>query len=202
MNKPTIIQLLGAARAGKDWTAEQLKLAFESQGKSVAIMSYAAPMKRITATLFGISLDQLDTLKNDTTNSPILVCNSLRLLLGEPYNEHITSRLNMRTFLQRLGNEAIKPIFGDDVWVNLMQQAISKSFADVIIIPDCRFMVELATVGGTTIRVVNNSLPPPVQHASERELLDFVANITIDNTGYSLTTEDIMDLISRIPTSH
>lgn len=40
MKTPLIIQLLGLARSGKDWTATQLKTYFESQGKSVEIMSY------------------------------------------------------------------------------------------------------------------------------------------------------------------
>ena len=71
--KPLVIQLLGQARSGKDWTASQLKAYFESQGKSVEIMSYAAPIKRIAAKLFGISLDTLDDFKNRSDNVSIEV---------------------------------------------------------------------------------------------------------------------------------
>lgn len=199
LTKPTIIQLLGQARAGKDFTAQSLKEYYISKGYTVEIKSYAAPMKRIAATLFGVTLKQLDDLKNDTTNSPILVCNSLRLLLGEPYDEHITSKLNMRTFLQRLGNEAMKSEFGNSVWADLMKSQIDKSSADIIIIPDCRFTTELQTFPTSiTVRVINSSLEPPMDHASELELLDYSVDFTIDNTDYKLTSEEIIHLAESV----
>ena len=179
--KPLVIQLLGFARAGKDWTASQFKAYFESQGKSVEIMSYAAPMKRIAATLFGISLEQLDVAKNNPATYPIYC--------GEYGRDYLET--DFRQFLQRLGNDAIKPIFGDDVWAKLAKANIDKSTADIIIIPDCRFTVELNEVGGTTVRIVNNSLPPPMNHPSELELLDYEADYSLDNTDHSLTSEHI-----------
>ena len=186
--KPLVIQLLGQARSGKDWTASQLKAYFESQGKSVEIMSYAAPMKRIAATLFGISLEQLDVAKNNPATYPIYC--------GEYGRDYIET--DFRQFLQRLGNDAIKPEFGDDVWAKLAKANIDKSTADIIIIPDCRFTVELNEVGGTTVRIVNNSLPPPMNHPSELELLNYVTHYSLDNTDHSLTSEDIETLAQRI----
>lgn len=186
-----IIQLLGQARSGKDWTADQLKAYFESQGKSVDVMSYAAPMKRITATLFNISLEQLD----DCKNNPAFCTISARMNEG-PQPSFIET--NFREFLQRLGNQAMKPEFGEDVWAKLMQANIDKSSADIIIIPDCRFNVELEAVGGVTVRVVNNSLPPPMNHASELELLHYATMYSIDNTNYSVTSDDIANLAQRI----
>lgn len=186
--KPLVIQLLGFARAGKDWTASQLKAYFESQGKSVEIMSYAAPMKRIAATLFGISLEQLDVAKNNPATYPIYC--------GEYGRDYLET--DFRQFLQRLGNDAIKPIFGDDVWAKLAKANIDKSTADIIIIPDCRFTVELNEVGGTTVRIVNNSLPPPMNHPSELELLSYVPHYSLDNTDHSLTSEDIETIAQRI----
>ena len=118
MNSPIIIQLLGQARAGKDWTAEQLKQAFEAQGKSVAVMSYAAPMKRIAASLFGVSLDELDKYKNNPSHYSIWVCT--------PSNHTVLNHFNFRTFLQRLGNESMKPEFGNTVWAELMKTQIAK----------------------------------------------------------------------------
>ena len=188
--KPLVIQLLGFARAGKDWTASQLKAYFESQGKSVEIMSYAAPMKRIAAGLFGISLDQLD----DYKNNPERVHTRLVDMASSSYS----LKTNFRQFLQRLGNEAIKPEFGDDVWAKLAKANIDKSTADIIIIPDCRFAVELNEVGGTTVRIVNNSLPPPMNHPSELELLNYVTHYSLDNTDHSLTSEDIETIAQRI----
>ena len=191
--KPLVIQLLGFARSGKDWTASQLKAYFESQGKSVEIMSYAAPMKRIAATLFDITLEQLDNYKNHPLEYVIDITQLSEFKV--PVDIHNT---NFRRFLQLLGNEAIKPIFGDDVWAKLAKANIAKSTADVIIIPDCRFTVELNEVGGTTVRIVNNSLPPPMNHPSELELLNYVTHYSLDNTDHSLTSEDIETIAQRI----
>lgn len=189
-HQPLVIQLLGQARSGKDWTAAQLKLYYESVGKSVKILSYAAPMKQIAATLFDITLGQLDDFKNQPINYPVTI-------LSRYYGKSIVDT-DMRIFLQRLGNEAIKPIFGDAVWANLMQSAISKSSADIIIIPDCRFSVELNVIGGTTIRVINASLPEPMAHASELELADFDTDFVLDNTKCQATPADIAELANRV----
>ena len=191
--KPLVIQLLGQARSGKDWTASQLKAYFESQGKSVEIMSYAAPMKRIAATLFDITLEQLDNYKNHPLEYVIDITQLSEFKV--PVDIHNT---NFRRFLQLLGNDAIKPIFGDNVWANLAKANIDKSTADIIIMPDCRFTVELSEVGGTTVRIVNNSLPPPMNHPSELELLNYVTHYSLDNTDHSLTSDDIETIAQRI----
>ena len=191
--KPLVIQLLGFARAGKDWTASQLKAYFESQGKSVEIMSYAAPMKRIAATLFDITLEQLDNYKNHPLEYVIDITQISEFKV--PVDIHNT---NFRRFLQLLGNDAIKPIFGDNVWAKLAKANIDKSTADIIIIPDCRFTIELNEVGGTTVRIINNSLPPPMNHPSELELLNYVTHYSLDNTDHSLTSDDIETIAQRI----
>ena len=191
--KPLVIQLLGQARSGKDWTAYQLKAYFESQGKSVEIMSYAAPMKRIAATLFDITLEQLDNYKNHPLEYVIDITQLSDFKV--PVDIHNT---DFRRFLQLLGNDAIKPEFGEDVWAKLAKANIDKSTADIIIMPDCRFTVELNEVGGTTVRIVNNSLPPPMNHPSELELLNYVTHYSLDNTDHSLTSEDIETIAQRI----
>ena len=191
--KPLVIQLLGQARSGKDWTASQFKTYFESQGKSVEIMSYAAPMKRIAATLFDITLEQLDNYKNHPLEYVIDITQLSEFKV--PVDIHNT---NFRRFLQLLGNDAIKPIFGDNVWAKLAKANIDKSTADIIIIPDCRFTIELNEVGGTTVRIVNNSLPPPMNHPSELELLNYVTHYSLDNTDHSLTSDDIETIAQRI----
>ena len=195
-HKPIVVQILGFSRAGKDFTAAQLKLYYESIGKSVEILSYAAPMKQIAATLFDISLEQLDYFKNNSDSISIEVVDYSGYT--DFHSDRIELDTNFRTFLQRMGNEAIKPIFGAAVWANLMQSAISKSSADIIIIPDCRFTVELEAIGGTTVRVINASLPTPMQHASELELADFVTDFVLDNTDYQATLATIAELAARV----
>ena len=188
---PIIIQLLGQARSGKDWTAGQLKQLFESQGKSVAIMSYAEPMKRIAARLFDISLEDLDKYKNNPKHYSIWACT--------PSTHTVLNHFNFRTFLQRLGNEAVKPEFGDTVWADLMMVNIAKSDADIIIITDCRFTVELNSFPqATTIRIINNALPAPMNHASELEVADYQTTYTLDNTKHRLTQSELLSVVNSI----
>ena len=190
-HKPLVIQLLGQARSGKDFTAAQLKLYYESIGKSVEILSYAAPMKRIAAKLFNISLNDLDKYKNNPSHYSLWVCT--------PSDHTVLNHLNFRVFLQRLGSDAIKPEFGDAVWADLMLLNIAKSDVDVVIIPDCRFMVELDTFPkAVTIRVVNNALAAPMNHASELELTNYQTTYTLDNTGYKLTLSDLSSIVKEI----
>jgi hypothetical protein len=150
-------------------------------------------MKQIAATLFDISLEQLDLYKNHSLEYVIDITQLSDFV--RPIDLHNT---NFRRFLQLLGNEAIKPLFGDAVWAKLAQQHINQSSADIIIIPDCRFAIELQTIGGTTIRIVNNSLPPPMQHASELELAGNICMYVLDNTNYQATEQDIAQLAQRI----
>lgn len=173
-----IIQLLGLAGSGKDWTAEQLKTYFESQGKSVEIMAYAAPMKQIISKTFGISLDELDKFKRDE-NIVIEVTDYSGF--AELHEDRIHTSTNFRGILQNFG-QVMKSEFEDDVWVNLLNSKITKSSADVFIISDCRFHAEVKSVDATTIRVINNDIIP-LPHSSETELLSYPTDFKLENTG-------------------
>lgn len=190
----TVIQLLGQARSGKDWTAEQLKAYFESQGKSVEVMSYAGPMKRIISTIFDISLEELDTYKNCPLEYVVDITQLSDFKV--PTDIHNT---DFRRILQLFGNEAMKTEFGNSVWADLMATNIAKSSADVVIIPDCRFHAELqAFPEAVTVRVINHALPAPMQHASELELLNYQTSYTLNNTNQSATEQDIAELAKEI----
>ena len=192
MHKPLVVQILGFSRAGKDFTAQSLKEYYISKGYTVEIKSYAAPMKRIAATLFGISLEQLDDFKNRSSEVLIKV-------YDEGVKDKFLFELNFRIFLQLLGSDAIKPEFGNSVWADLMKLRIQQSDADIIIIPDCRFTTELQTFPTSiTVRVINSSLEPPMDHASELELLEYQVDFTIDNTDYKLTSEEVAHLAESI----
>ena len=192
----TIIQILGQARAGKDWTSYKLQEAFKARGISVEVMSYAAPMKRIATKLFGISLEQLDDFKNRSDKVSIEVYDNENIL--DKTSPSFQLETNFRTILQRLGNDAIKPEFGDDVWAQLALKNIKESNSDIIIMSDCRFNVELEVIGGITVRVNNHSLPAPMNHPSELELLNYVTHYSLDNTDHSLTSKDIETIAQRI----
>lgn len=133
-----VIQISGKKRHGKDSVASLLKANFAG----ARIISFAGPMKQILATVLNMSLEELDARKNVD-------------------NEY-------RVYLQRLGNEAIKPIFGDDVWYNLMLKELAKLPKDqLVIIPDWRFAVE-EIPGAYKLRVNRPSVPVGHDnHASE-----------------------------------
>ena len=101
--------------------------------------------------------------------------------------------------MQRLGSDAVKPEFGDAVWADLMMVNIAKSDADVVIITDCRFTVELDSFPqATTIRVINSALPAPMNHASELEVANYQTTYTLDNTDHKLTQSELLSVVDSI----
>lgn len=195
--KPKIIQLSGYKRSGKDHTAKLMKCVLESQGYSVDIMSYAQPMKEIISTIFDISLEQLDEFKNNPEQYSISINNS-NCVVHNIHDIGSWYETNFRRILQLFGSEAMKTQFGDSVWADLMLTKISQSSADYIIIPDCRFLVEINTVGGTIVRVMNDSITLDTSHASETELNDYDFDYYLCNDNYTLTTEDILEFTDTL----
>ena len=174
-----IIQIGGFKRSGKDTISKMIANHYQSKGKLVYIFHYADPLKQIAASIFDISLEQLDDFKNNKT--------ALWRFddFGDTYQ--IT---DFREILMKIGNEAIKPVFGSDVWQKIMLEKIEKSEADIIIIPDFRFAVEHIP-NAVTIRINNSYIINDTSHPSETELIDFEFDMSIDNTNYSQNQEEI-----------
>jgi len=174
-----IIQIGGYKRSGKDTISKMIANHYESNGKLVDIFHYADPLKQIAASIFNISLESLDEFKNNKTN----------LWRFDNYdNAYLIT--DFREVLMKIGNEAIKPIFGNDVWQRIMFEKIEKSEADIIIIPDFRFKVEHIP-NAVTIRINNSDIVNDTDHPSETELLDFDFDMSIDNTSYTQTQEEV-----------
>ena len=158
------ILIAGQKRSGKDTVAGMLQQQLTASGHTVALYSFAAPMKSILATTLGISLEALDELKNDPNDS------------------------TYRGYLQRLGTEAIKPIFGESVWGDLAAKFIKDSTADYVIISDFRFPTEITPLSNyTTVKVLRSGLTSDT-HISENALNGYSFNHTISNNG---TLEDL-----------
>lgn len=179
MNNKVVIQIGGYKRSGKDTISKMIANHYQSKGKLVDILHYADPLKQIAATIFNISAEELDEFKNNKT--------SLWRFdqFGDAYQ--VT---DFREILMKIGNEAIKPIFGNDVWKKIMHEKIEKSEADIIIIPDFRFLVEVIP-NAVTIRINNYNITNDTNHPSETELIDFDFDMSIDNTNYSQTQEEV-----------
>jgi len=130
----TVYMMNGLMRSGKDFTTSLLKLHLEQQGKSVEVVAFAEPMKQIVSTMFGITLDQLEEYKNYQDRYHVVPVD----MKDGNHGEHT----NFRSILQLFGSEAMKPVFGKDVWSELAHTKVLASKADVVIISDFRFTTE------------------------------------------------------------
>lgn len=164
MSKKQVIYISGYKRSGKDTFGEMIAKKFISQGKSVKVLSFAGPMKQILAVTLGISEEELDILKNDKTT---------------PH----------RGYLQRLGTEGMKPVFGEDVWVRLANSTIEESEAEYIILTDFRFPSEFynCVLQPYVVNVRRDSVIPlegkESLHISERALDSFSFNLEVTNNS-------------------
>ena len=178
-----VILISGYKRSGKDTTAKMLKeIIEESTSQKVEIMSFAEPLKFIAKTIFGISDEQLDEYKN----------NYRGIYYYDDSNE-LDILTNFREVLTKIASDALKPIFGDDVWVKIIKEKMLKSNADVIIIPDFRFLVENAFKNSVNIRIVNYDIVNDSSHPSEIELDNFIFDYYLDNTRHRLNKEVIKE---------
>jgi hypothetical protein len=124
-----VIQLSGKKRHGKDTVARLLK----DKLPYATILSFAEPLKQILAETLDITLEELDIRKNND-------------------NEY-------RGMLQRLGTEAMKPIFGDTIWYDLLLKKIEALPINYfVIIPDWRFIEEIFPES-FKVRIIRPSIP-------------------------------------------
>ena len=176
-----IIQIGGFKRSGKDTISKMIANHYQLSGKLVDIFHYADPIKEHICKLFNISLEQLDEFKNNKTE----------LWRFDNY-DNAWKVTDFRDLLTSTG-DSFKSIFGDDIFLRLMFEKIEKSEANIIIIPDFRFTVEHIK-NAVTIRIINDDITNDTDHPSETELIDFDFDMSIDNTNYS-QTQDNIDII-------
>ena len=115
---------------------------------------------------------------------------------------------DFRTILERFGTEAMKPIFGKEVWVKLVVDQIKEAKSDTVIISDFRMVEEYEYVKEhlTDYEIITINIQRDdtlkSSHISNQELsIDFTH--TIDNNGdleeleiealKLILTEDILD---------
>jgi len=152
-----VIYISGKKRAGKDTFANYLKVYLNSIGYKTEIFSFADPLKDIMAITLGLSLQELDDLKNDTT---------------KPH----------RQYLQRFGSDGMKKYFGSKVWANLADIRIRNSRKQICIIPDLRFEHEInKNINHTVIRINGLENSEKDTHISENSLDDYFFDYVINN---------------------
>lgn len=173
-----IILISGYKRAGKDTIAAMLEAALTKLGKSAQRIAFAEPLKHIGSTALNVSLEQLDTFKNDPDR--------YKLQIVDTQSGNLVHGTNCRSYLQLLGTEAVKSVFGDSVWADIFYERAKASVADYIIATDFRFNVEWR-YDTRTIRVISDNYDLADLHVSERELDNFKFDYTINNHGYQVT---------------
>lgn len=189
-----IIAFNGKKRSGKDYNAKLLKEKLEDNGYSVAIISFAYPIKDIIAKTFNISVDDVELYKNESDEYGLEI-------KVYPNNQPsgVIKYIDMREILQRFGTEAMKPYFGKAVWANLTYNKIEEMGCDYSIIPDFRFPEEYRE-DIITVKVKNDVIDNSStdSHSSENSLNDFNFNYIIDNTGYCDTNSQLDKLIENL----
>ena len=186
-----LILINGLKRSGKDYST--ILLQEESQKKKISsdTVSFADPIKQIIADTFNISLEDLETYKNESSEYGLEI-------KAYPNNQNpLTIKyIGFREILQRFGTEAMKKQYGSKIWAKTgIKSALKKlKKKDIVIIPDFRFIseykeaikrVKKKNIQVYTINILNKDLPEADLHASERDLSDnnFVFDFYIDNTG-------------------
>ena len=173
-NKHNIITIHGMKRSGKDFLASQLKESLEKDGFEVRIISFADPLKKLVSEGFGISVQELDDMKN----------NDKQIILEQPVG--IKRISSMRNYLQYFGTEVMYGMFGEDVWSKITMKNINdylESGVDYIIVPDFRFRHE-EIKKSLQIMVRNDELINNDSHISENDLVDHEFDMIVDNTNH------------------
>lgn len=175
----------GKKRSGKDHTAKVIQEWYKSKGLTVDLYAFADPIKTILCDTFGISLEELDYMKNTDQQ--------ISLSTGSGFKSK-----TMRQVIQNFGTEAMQTAFGVNVWKQKAEEFIENSKADIVIITDFRFPTE-AIEGCKYISIKNDEVDAQANdsHKSENLLDDQVFDITLDNTGYP-SDEKIMQELDNI----
>ena len=164
-----LIGITGKARSGKDTIAQML---FAQH--AFTRIAFADPLKLAAQQMFGLSTEQT---WDDRYKETIIPCWGM----------------SPRQMFQLLGNEAVKPVFGADIWIKRwsMSYAIFRDTDDVIV-PDVRFDHEashIRSLGGVIVELQRGIglVGSTGDHTSERGL-STLPEYTIDNNG---TLEDL-----------
>lgn len=155
-----ITLIAGQKRSGKDTVAQML---------GNPVYRFAEPMKEILSTTLGVTRTELEVWKD---------CEEWVTL---PNGRIVT----VRALLQRLGSDAMKPVFGNSVWADLLASQLPTDAR--VSIPDFRFPEEYEAVRGLgcevrTILVTRQGLPDDC-HVSENSLGCFPFDHVIENNG-------------------
>lgn len=177
-----IIGLSGYAGAGKDTVGQILVEEFGYTRKA-----FADKVKEAACVLLDIPIENVDFYKNDPARE-VGVFREGNLKSGTWFPIFNKKPITFRHFLQRMGTEVGRDIFGKDFWLDMVipfldpeGYAFSKDIPELLVITDVRFENEVKRIRdlkGKVIRVSRRSVEPDTSHISE-QLPDY--DIEIEN---------------------
>lgn len=174
-----LIGIHGKARSGKDTCAKHLWAEY-----GFTRIAFADPLKLAAANVFGLSREQTwdDTIKETTI----------------PYWD-----LSPRRMFQLLGTDAVKPIFGEDVWIK--RWLISYNFlkdTDDVVVPDVRSDLEAKAIrdlGGAILHLVRSDVVAVAAHSSESGITYQQGDFYLTNDGtIEQLNADLDDLVRQM----
>lgn len=147
----TLIGIVGFAGSGKGSVSDILcdRWGFKK-------MALADSVKDVVSVIFDW---QRDLLEGDTEDS-----REFRETLDQWWTKKLGYKVTPRLMLQRMGTEAGRKIFHDDLWLLNLSRKINLLPEDSrIVVPDVRFPNEVEFIrksGGKIVRVIRGSEPP------------------------------------------
>lgn len=170
-----LIGIAGKARSGKDTIAKHL---WSRHG--FLRIALADPLKSAAQAMFALSNEQTwdDNLKE----------------IEIPH-----WGMSPRQMFQRLGNDAVKPVFGEDLWLKRWLITYAGFYnSDDVVVPDIRFDHEAAMIRGREgiiIHLYRENAQQVSPHVSENGVTYREGDIVLGNNS---TIDDLIDLVDAV----
>lgn len=169
------IGIHGIQSSGKDTICAMIKELYPDITEQ---WPFAEPVKEAAATFLGITVEQVEQWKNDS---------SVRIQVIEnrsTVQQEIHSDLTMRHVLRLIGHEG-RRIFGEDIWLdlNIGHEARNFHWDRIIVITDVRYNNEaerIRDMGGFVVHV-NRPDVERANHGSEAGIREELIDYTINN---------------------
>ncbi len=190
-NTISVIALCGKKRSGKNTASEALISAYQHKRNCVEV-SFAEPIKKCVAELFGFTKDQVDGDKKE---------------IPDPHWENLTPRYILQFFgteMMQYKLQEMLPKTGRHFWCNrLIKKIQTLPENSLVIITDLRFKHEYealkSTFGNKIVflkieRLIdhdeNNLEQKSDNHSSEKEVDSIIADVIIHNNHKNHKKED------------
>jgi hypothetical protein len=154
-----IVGITGRKGSGKNAACENVP--------GWATMSFAGPLKRVCATVFGLTTEEMSNPQKKEA-----------IMNRWPYE-------TPRAILQKVGTDMFRNLY-PDVWVQNLKDRVMASAGEDVVITDVRFENEARAIrelGGYIVRVERPGLPKVDSHSSELEMDLISVDATVINDG-------------------